>query len=263
LIFPCAIDVQMSPDYKPTISIIIPALNEGASIGRTLTAVSQLTIPAEVIVVDGWSDDDTRKIARGYGARVVSSERGRSVQMHRGARVALGEVFWFLHADTVVPANAADLIQRALIDNGVTAGNFDVHFDGSSTATRFMTWLYPQLRRLGLCYGDSAIFVRREAYQESGGFDSLPIFEDLDLLRRLRRKGRFVHLPAKVVTSARRFRGRSFVITFIRWIALQLPLNPRRLGRLYTPVREPANGFKTMLARIDPPAAHVPTKDDQ
>jgi rSAM/selenodomain-associated transferase 2 len=251
----------MSPAYKPTISIIIPTLNESESIGKTLTAVSQLTIPVEVIVVDGRSDDDTRRIARSYGARVVSSERGRGAQMHQGARVALGDVFWFLHADTVVPANAADFIQQTLTDTGVIAGNFDVHFDGKDAAARFMTWLYPQLRRLGLCYGDSAIFVRRGAYQESGGFDSLPIFEDLDLLRRLRGKGRFVHIPATVVTSARRFRGRSFVVTFIRWIALQLlysaGLNPRRLGRLYTPVREPAKRLKTRLARIDPRAADV------
>lgn len=251
----------MSPDYKPTISIIIPTLNESESIGKTLTAVSQLTIPVEVIAVDGGSDDDTQKLARSYGARVVSSERGRGAQMHRGASVALGDVFWFLHADSVVPANAADLIRETLTDNGVIAGNFEVHFDGKSAAARFMTWLYPQLRRLGLCYGDSAIFVRRGAYQESGGFDSLPIFEDLDLLRRLRGKGRFVHLPATVVTSARRFTGRSFITTFIRWIALQLlysaGLNPRRLGRLYAPVREPVKGFKTTLAPIDPQPADV------
>jgi hypothetical protein len=100
-----------------------------------------------------------------------------------------------------------------------------------------MTWLYPQLRRLGLSYGDSAIFVRRNAYEQIGGFKPFPIFEDLDLLRELRRIGAFVHVPATVVTSSRRFEGRSFVITFTRWIVMQLVywlgVSPRRLGRFY------------------------------
>ena len=228
-------------EYRPRISVIIPTLNESASISRTLNAVMKLATPAEVIVVDGWSEDDTQKIARSHGVRVITSERGRGAQMDRGARVAQGEILWFVHSDTLVPENAADLIVRAFADNGVIAGNFEVCFDGSGAAARFMTWLYPQLRRLGLCYGDSAIFMRREAYQQSGGFNALPIFEDLDLLRRLRRNRRFVHLPASVITSDRRFRGRAFPITFIRWSALQLLYwlgsNPRHLGRLYAPVR--------------------------
>ena len=229
-------------EYTPRISVIIPTLNESQSIGKTLTAISKLTLPAEVIVVDGWSEDDTRKIARSHGVRVVTSERGRGAQMHRGAIVAMGDVFWFIHSDTIVPADAADLIHKALSHNDVVAGNFAVQFDGSEAAARFMTWLYPQLRHFGLCYGDSAIFVRREAYQQSGGFDSLPIFEDLDLLRRLRTKGKFVHLSATVITSARRFSGRTFPLTFSRWIVLQLlywlGLDSRRLGRLYAPARE-------------------------
>jgi len=142
-----------------------------------------------------------------------------------------------LHADTIVPPDGVDLIVKELVNQHVIAGNFHVRFDGPGAAARFMTWLYPQLRRLGLCYGDSAIFVRREAYKQSGGFNPLPIFEDLDLLRRLKRVGTFVHLPSTVVTSGRRFEGGRFVRTFIRWIGLQLlywlGCDPRRLGRLY------------------------------
>ena len=102
-------------------------------------------------------------------------------------------------------------------------------------------WLYPQLRKLGLCYGDSAFFVRRETYVETGGFCPLPLFEDVDLLKKLWSRGRFVHLPAIVTTSSRRFEGRSFILTFARWATFQalywLGVNPRTLGRFYAPIR--------------------------
>lgn len=227
--------------YKPAVSVIIPALNEASSIGATLRAIPKL-VPIEVIVVDGGSEDNTREIARTCGARVITSERGRGAQMHRGASVAKGDVFWFLHADTIVPAESVNLIVQALLDKDVVAGNFSVRFDGPGAASTFMNWFYPHLRRVGLRYGDSAIFVHREAYEQSGGFNAFPIFEDLDLLRRLKKIGNFAQLTATVVTSSRRFEGRSFTVTFIRWLALQMlywiGVNPRRLSAFYASVRE-------------------------
>src|SRR6266542_1643598 len=98
-------------------------------------------------------------------------------------------------------------IARAHGDAEVAAGNLRVRFDGPRLAARFLTWLYPRLRWLGLYYGDSAIFVRREAYERVGGFKPFPIFDDLDLMERLRDQGRVVHLPVVVVTSSRRFEG--------------------------------------------------------
>jgi rSAM/selenodomain-associated transferase 2 len=225
----------------PTLTIIIPALNEARSIGSTLESISHLSSPVEIIVVDGDSDDATREIALERGARVIASVRGRGTQLHLGACDAHGDVFWFLHADTVVPANAIEHISRALLDKGVVCGNFDVRFDGQSRAAQFMTWLYPKLRTLGLYYGDSAIFVRRTAYETSGGFKALAIFEDLDLLRELKRVGRIAHLPATVTTSSRRFDGPGFVLTFARWMAMQtfywLGVHPDTLGRFYAPLR--------------------------
>jgi hypothetical protein len=110
-----------------------------------------------------------------------------------------------------------------------------------SGAARFLTWLYPRLRLLGLAYGDSGIFVRRAAYERAGGFKPFPIFEDLDLLRALWKQGRFVQAGACVVTSSRRFEGRSFTLTFARWSLLQglywLGVSPHTLARLYAPVR--------------------------
>ena len=109
-------------------------------------------------------------------------------------------------------------------------------------AACFLTWLYPRLRFFRLCYGDSAIFVRREAYNQVGGFQPFPIFEDLDLMKRARKWGRVVHLRAAVVTSSRRFEGRSFALTFGWWASLQLlywlGVGPFRFGRLYAPIRQ-------------------------
>ncbi|HJU54206.1 MAG TPA: TIGR04283 family arsenosugar biosynthesis glycosyltransferase [Pyrinomonadaceae bacterium] len=224
-----------------TLSIIIPTLNEARSIAAKLDAVTKVRGRVEVIVVDGGSSDGTLEILRERGARVVTSERGRGAQMHAGARVAVGEALWFLHADTIPPADAAERITDALRDAAVAGGNFCVRFDGARRAARFLTWLYPRLGKLGLCYGDSGIFVRRDAYGRIGGFKPFPIFEDLDLVRGLKRVGRVVRLPAQVITSSRRFEGRSFALTFTRWSALQvlywLGVHPRRLGRLYAPVR--------------------------
>lgn len=227
---------------KPALSVIIPTLDEARSIGATLEVVLGLRGAVEVIVADGGSRDGTPDIARGRGVLVVECERGRGRQMHAGAGAAQGDALLFLHADTLPPSDAAERIADALRDPSIVGGNFRILFDGERRAARFLTWLYPQLRRLGLCYGDSGIFVRAETYRRLGGFNPFPIFEDLDLVRRLRREGRLAHLPATVVTSSRRFEGRSFALTFARWSALQLlywlGVHPGRLARLYAPVRK-------------------------
>ena len=228
------------------ISIIIPALNEARAIGETLDAAARVKGLTEVIVVDGGSADETVEVARARGARVVNSTRGRGAQMHAGAQAARGEVLWFLHADTHAPADAAECIARALRDPRAVGGNFRIRFDGASGAARFLTWLYPRLRLLGLAYGDSGFFVRRAAYERAGGFRAFPIFEDLDLLRALWRQGRFVQADGCVVTSSRRFEGRSFALTFVRWSLLQglywLGVSPHTLTRLYAPVRGARQG---------------------
>lgn len=237
----------------PAISVIIPTLDEARSLGATLQAVARLRrhggVRVEVFVVDGGSADGTLEIAREHGARVIRSGRGRGSQMHAGATAARGEVFWFLHADTIPPPDAVEQILAALRrDAKIAGGNFDISFDGSRRAARFLTWLYPRLRKLGLCYGDSAIFVRANVYRAAGGFQPFPVFEDLDLVRRIRRHGRLVHLRARVVTSSRRFEGRSFLFTFARWSFLQvlywLGVHPHTLSRFYAPVRHGRGGAR-------------------
>jgi GT2 family glycosyltransferase len=150
-------------------------------------------------------------------------------------------VLWFVHADTLVPADAAERILGALRDPAVVGGYFRLRFGGRLRAARFHTALQPLFNALGLVFGVAAIFVRREAYQRVGGFRPYPLFEDLDLVQRLRRLGRLARLPAEVVASSRRFEGRSYALTFARWVALQLLFSlgvpPDRLARFYAPIR--------------------------
>jgi hypothetical protein len=124
-----------------------------------------------------------------------------------------------------------------LEDESVVGGNFGLLFDGSSRAARRLTAIYPFLRLLGLCYGDSGIFLRKNVYEQIGGFRPLTLFEDLDLLRRLRRAGRFVHLPCSLRTSSRRFEQRNFALMWLHWASLQLlywcGVSPNLLARWY------------------------------
>ncbi len=223
------------------ISVIIPILNEAETIGGTLDALAGLPGNLEVIVVDGQSHDDSVDIARKRGALVLSGTRGRGQQLRVGAEHAKGEVLWFLHADSVPSPEALARIDEAVRLPDVAGGNFDLLFAGSSTGARMLTRIYPHLRKLGLSYGDSGIFVRRDSYDAAGGFRAYPIFEDLDLMKRVRKQGRFVHLKATIITSSRRFENGNFALVFAKWTALQIlywaGVNPTTLGRWYSIVR--------------------------
>ena len=223
------------------ISIVIPTLNEEAAIGQLLCALRQLPELCEIIVVDGDSSDGTTGIATTAAARVLRSERGRGPQQAAGAAFATGDVLWFLHADCVPGPESLDAIRRALGEAEVAGGNFELCFDGNGRPAQHLTLIYPWLRWLGLCYGDSGIFVRRSVYERVGGFRSLALFEDLDLVRRVRKIGRFKTIDCRLTTSSRRFENRSFGLIFARWTLLQIlfwmGVHPDRLARFYPAVR--------------------------
>lgn len=224
------------------LSVIIPTLNEADSLGRTIEAVKSLDKNIEIIVVDGGSSDETISIAEKSGATILKSECGRGTQMHAGAKAANGDVLWFIHADSLPAPETVGQIKKALKNSETAGGNFTILFEGETGAAKFMTRLYPKLRKIKLVYGDSGIFVRREIYRKIGGFKPFPLFEDLDFVNRLRHEGDFLNLPAAMTTSSRRFEGRSFVLMFSRWSFLQilywLGISPHKLIKLYLPIRE-------------------------
>jgi rSAM/selenodomain-associated transferase 2 len=223
------------------ISAIIPTLNEEAGIAGTVRAVSAQAGILEVLVVDGGSSDSTVARSRRAGATVILAERGRGRQMHAGALAARGGVLWFIHADTRPIPGVSRQLAEALASPAVVGGNFTLVFDGATLGARVLNLVQPLMQRIGCYYGDSTIFVRRDAYFAAGGFPPYPVFEDAALIARLRSAGKFVSLPGQVITSSRRLERHGFVRTCARWSALQclfwLGVPPERLARYYAPVR--------------------------
>lgn len=167
------------------ISVVVPALDEAGRIGRCLASVAGPPGPNETIVVDGGTSDATREIARAR-ALVVDAPRGRARQMNAGAREASGDALLFLHADTVLGADAFRHLRRALADPAVVGSTFTLRFD----ADRPLLRAYAAFTRIGprlFRYGDQGIFVHRSVFRALGGFADLPLMEDVDFLRRLRR----------------------------------------------------------------------------
>jgi len=202
------------------VSIIIPTLNEAGCLGRTLRQLSILDpVAREVLLVDGGSEDETIAIAQTAGVHVLSSERGRSAQMNRGAEAATGEILCFVHADTCVPDDLVGVIEQTLADKAVVGGGF-ISLMASSQTTRWgislhnylKTYYAPLLFRpylffkgLRLLFGDQVIFCRRTDFWECGGFDStLPIMEEADLCQKLVQRGRIRQINRIVQSSDRR-----------------------------------------------------------
>ena len=215
------------------ISVIIPARNEENTIPPVLRRV--LSEPVwEVIVVDGGSTDNTRQIATDLGATVLVSEPGRGRQLHTGAAAATGDVLLFLHADTMLPQRFQKHVIAVLSAPRVAAGAFKLHIDADRRAFRFIERFVQLRSRIGrMPYGDQALFMRAETYHRAGGFPDLPLMEDYELIRRLRRIGRIRIAPVAVRTSARRWQKlgvvRATLTNQLCLIAFRLGVSPKRL----------------------------------
>lgn len=225
------------------ISVIIPALNEAAGLPHTLAALQGLRQRGhEVILVDGGSSDTTVAVSRPLVDTVLQATRGRALQMRAGAQAASGTVFWFLHADTHVPAQADRLIHTALQDSRALWGRFDVHLSRQRPSLRLVAALMNARSRLsGIATGDQGIFVRRDIYNAVGGFPPVPLMEDIALSRALRRHGRPVTIRQRLRSSPRRWEQHGVIRTILlMWtlrLAYFLGVTPDRLARYYQPHR--------------------------
>lgn len=228
----------------PSISVVIPVLDEEARIGTCLSCVRALAGFSEIIVVDGGSSDRTVEIAKRVdGVSVRRAPLGRAAQMNEGARVAKGEVILFLHADVRLPRDAAKWIARALEDAETVAGAFrtwTVDENGKSWIAPLLHLADLRSRYSGLPYGDQAIFVRASTFRAVGGFADMPLMEDLELSRRLRGAGKIRVVPASVTVSGRRFLSQPlyyFLLVNTMPMLYGLGVPPRLLAKLYAHVR--------------------------
>jgi rSAM/selenodomain-associated transferase 2 len=224
----------------PAFAVVIPVLDEEARIGRRLAELASQRGVIETVVVDGGSRDRTREVARAVpGVRVIEAARGRGPQQNAGVRATSAEVILFLHADVELPPDAGRWIAAALADEGVVGGAFRIR----TVADAGRNWLGPLLRIADLRsrvtrypYGDQAVFVRRAAFEQVGGFPDQPLFEDVELARRLRRIGQLRTVPAYVRASGRRLLTRPVraVLAMNLFPTLyRLGMSPETLARLY------------------------------
>jgi rSAM/selenodomain-associated transferase 2 len=221
------------------LSIIMPVLNEGEGIAAALDALAVLrALGTEVMVVDGGSRDATIQRARLRADRVIAAPRGRGLQMNAGADKASGDVLLFLHADTRLPADADHVVLNGLERSGRVWGRFDAEIEGQSPLLVVIAWLMNLRSRLtGIATGDQAMFVRRDAFQAAGGFAAIPLMEDIELCKRLRRVSRPLCLRERVVTSGRRWEKDGVLNTVVlMWrlrLAYFLGADPKALARRY------------------------------
>jgi uncharacterized protein len=223
-------------DARAPVTVVIPALNEEAHLPATLRSCQAPGV--EVIVADGGSSDRTVDTALSCGARLLRSVPPRSIQMNAGAAVANGEILIFLHADTRLPHDFAGLARRTLARPGTDAGAFRLRIDGRGAGLRVIeraaNW---RSRLLQMPYGDQALFLERDRFWRLGGFPALPLMEDFELVRRLRRIGRVALAPGHALTSARRWRRLGLAKTWLvnQWViaAYCLGISPTRLACWY------------------------------
>jgi rSAM/selenodomain-associated transferase 2 len=225
----------------PKFSFIIPVWNEEAIISRTIEHVRDLSDSgdAEIIVVDGDPGGETIKVARHMGVKTAISEKGRGNQMNLGASLADGEILIFLHADTILPPDALELIEKAMDDSSCMAGAFDLAIDSEKAAFRLIEKAASfRSRMTRIPYGDQTIFIRKRDFRNLGGFRDIPIMEDVEIMQRIKkRKGKICIIGKAVRTSPRRWEKEGIVYTTLRnWLILSLYLfgvRPEKLIRFY------------------------------
>ena len=200
-----AMQALCSGKERPALSLVIPSLNEAGHIAGTLSSLAHRP-GVEIIVVDGGSSDATAAVAQAGGVRVLRARPPRSVQMNAGAAAASGDILLFLHADTRLPAAFEEQVRQALARPRAAAGAFRLKIDEGRISLGIIelvaNW---RSRFLQMPYGDQALFMPRDLFWELGAFPPIPIMEDFEMVRRLKRRGRIALAPGCAETSARRW----------------------------------------------------------
>ncbi|HET6888546.1 MAG TPA: TIGR04283 family arsenosugar biosynthesis glycosyltransferase [Candidatus Udaeobacter sp.] len=187
------------------ISIIVPTLNEAGLIQPFLVHLRDRAARAEIIVADGGSCDSTADLARGLFDRLVLSKRNRAIQMNAGARAARGDIFWFVHVDAKVPWGCLEEIERIMDDPNVAGGFFRIRLPQDPVYRLTDSFAHYAGILLRMRCGDHGIFCRRTAFFEVGGFPEVPLMEDVEFFRRLRRDGRVRYSRKRILASPRRY----------------------------------------------------------
>jgi rSAM/selenodomain-associated transferase 2 len=221
-----------------SVAVIVPVLNEAENITALIDDLGRHAF-SELVVVDGGSDDGTPEIvAATKTVRLIRTQRGRGSQLNAGATAVSADVLLFLHADTRLPKGALQQIRAVLSDERILGGCFRLAFDVKHP----MLSLYSRASAFDTVFttfGDQAYFVRAAAFRDVDGFPDWPFLEDVELRRRLRRRGKFVKAHASVVTSARRFRAegilRRQLLNALILCAFLVGVPAQRLARWYAP----------------------------
>ena len=219
-----------------SISVIIPTLNEEGCIAATLKRLRSADL-SEVIVVDGGSADGTVRIAEDMGAITLSTSAGRGRQQNLGAERSSGDILLFLHADTTLPSDFPSHVRGTLATPGTSAGAFQFRLDTDGWGLALVERMVAlRCAVFAMPYGDQAIFTTREAFELAGRFKDLPVMEDFDLIRRLKRIGRVRLAPTAAVTSARRWRREGVLLATLKHqvciLGYYLGVRPELLARL-------------------------------
>ncbi|MCX8030129.1 MAG: TIGR04283 family arsenosugar biosynthesis glycosyltransferase [Thermodesulfovibrionales bacterium] len=222
------------------ITVIIPVFNEKENIISCIENVKRIN-PLEILVVDGGSSDNTCELAKNHGAKVISSKKGRGIQLAEGAKEAKGDLLLFIHADARLPKNLINGDLTKVFNDGYIGGFFRLRFDSDSLSIRIVeTFANLRSSLFSLPYGDQAIFVSKKTYEEIGGFKEYPFLEDLDFALRARRLGRLKGLDMPVTVSSRRLKKGyllSPIIVSLRNVMIALlfifGFKPEKLVRLY------------------------------
>ncbi len=224
----------------PTISIIIPILNEAKILDKTLSQLQPELGHHELIIVDGGSSDDSTRIAEKYG-EVLTSAPGRAKQLNAGAAAATGDILLFLHADIWLEPGALVAVE-ATLSSGYIGGGFRQKIDGESFLYR-MIEIAGNIRGkyLKVFYGDSGIFVARTDFEKIGGFPDLPILEEMEFSKSLRKLGKTMLIVPHIHLSARRWEAKGIVRTTLNnWLITLLyftGVSPEKLAKLYSHIR--------------------------